>query len=352
MLLGVAAGLAALHASGWARPGLTTGAIVFAADGCPALDVLDGVVPYGPEAAVADAEAFYSLAHSICLKVTDGSGMTLLSALEAGLRQGSWPSVEQAVLSAIGPEPVRLCDPAESREDPAGDTQSVVARRLPKRRLGDPWETALAFLDGDPARAVGQRLGAWLKRRPAVVVAGLVPLAAGLALVALLPSPSGTSPTSASRSPMGSPLPAAHPTRSSHATAPPTPKGEPSVRPASEGRPLVAGGTQSDDPVVAAGAVLDARHACYTARPVVEACLEDVLDGEPAFVAQETHALEAEGAGATRDYTGAGLSLVERWGDAALIAVVPDTMRTPHSEPASLLLVRGEAGWRLRAVFP
>jgi len=77
-----------------------------------------------------------------------------------------------------------------------------------------------------------------------------------------------------------------------------------------------------------------------------------VLDGEPAFLAAETQALGTASAAEAREYAGAGLSLVERWGDAALIGVVPDAARTPHSKPASLLLVRSDAGWRLRAVFP
>jgi len=103
---------------------------------------------------------------------------------------------------------------------------------------------------------------------------------------------------------------------------------------------------------VAATAVLEARHACYVARPSVVGCLTKVLDGEPSFIAQEAGAMGSGAAAAARDYAGAALSLVERWGDAALVAVVPDATRTPHSEPASLLLVRSEAGWRLRAVFP
>lgn len=103
---------------------------------------------------------------------------------------------------------------------------------------------------------------------------------------------------------------------------------------------------------MAARAVLETRHGCYIARPSAAGCLTKVLNGEPSFMAQETGALGSQGAAAARDYAGAALSLVERWGDAALVAVAPDAARTPHSEPASLLLVRSEAGWRLRAVFP
>ncbi|MGH1550994.1 hypothetical protein ACRAWB_18170 [Leifsonia poae] len=108
----------------------------------------------------------------------------------------------------------------------------------------------------------------------------------------------------------------------------------------------------AEDPVVAAAAVLAARHACFTARQPSPTCLAGVLDAEPAFVAQESDALRRTGAADERDFAGASLSLIERWGDAALVAAAPDVSRTPKSEPASLLLVRSEAGWRLRAVYP
>jgi hypothetical protein len=104
--------------------------------------------------------------------------------------------------------------------------------------------------------------------------------------------------------------------------------------------------------VDAARGLLDARLRCFRAREASAACLEPLLDPGAALLPDETAALGDPGAGAARDYTGAALALLERWGDAALVSVVPDAGRTPHSKPASLLVVRSEAGWRLRAVFP
>ena len=103
---------------------------------------------------------------------------------------------------------------------------------------------------------------------------------------------------------------------------------------------------------MATTSLLKAWHACFTERPISRNCLSNALDGEPAFLAAETQALGTAGAAEARDYAGAGLSLVERWGDAALIGVVPDATRTAESKPASMLLVKRDAGWRLRAVFP
>jgi hypothetical protein len=104
--------------------------------------------------------------------------------------------------------------------------------------------------------------------------------------------------------------------------------------------------------VEAARSLLAERHACFAARAPRPACLDAVLESGSGFADAERAALGVPGSAAARDASGASLSLVERWGDAALVSVVPDTRRAPHSEPASLLLVRGEAGWRLRAVFP
>ena len=365
VLLGVASGLGALHRAGWARPGLSPRGVVFAGDGCPALDELDGVVPYDPEAAVTDAEAFYGLARTVCLRVTDGKGMLLLGAVESGLRRGSWGYVEASVLAAVAPEPVRLHAPESS----VGDAGSVAPRSVSEMRgVRGAVVTAMEFLDGEPVRMVGHRLGTWVRRRPAVVAVGSVPLVAAMAIVALLPAapaesagaPQTGGPVAASTDAVAAPTSTvaasagSTPGQTDAAEAPdassPTPHGGSE---ASSVAPTAAGsGMDATDPVVAAAAVLKARHACFMERPVSSDCLAGVLDAQPAFVAQESGALGRAGATEERDFAGASLSLVERWGDAALIAVVPDAVRTPKSEPASLLLVRSEAGWRLRAVYP
>jgi hypothetical protein len=139
----------------------------------------------------------------------------------------------------------------------------------------------------------------------------------------------------------------------SSSSTPPTGDARPDpsaeVTGASDGGSAAAG---RDDPIAAARALLEARHACFDTTPTRPGCLEAVLDADGGFRAGEEAVLGRPGASDERDYAGADLTLVERWGDAALVAVVPDDSRTPKSEPASLLLVRSEAGWRLRAVFP
>ncbi|MDR6613581.1 hypothetical protein [Leifsonia sp. 1010] len=382
ILLGVAGGLEALHTSGWAGPGLASSDIVFLGDGCPALDAFDDVEPWTPDAAVTDAERFYALARTICLKVVDGSGMRLLAAVEAGLRRGSWSALAESVLLVIAPEPVAL-EPASVEPVASADGGADGKRRTGGRasQLVVWLARVMDRLDGRPGRALGDRVRTTLQRRPAVAAAAAVPVVLAIAFVALLPAPGPTSESaleSASGKSRGAPTSAAteqgdaievtgaaaSPSRTAATpTLPPGSTPEPTpvsseVSPAavaadpSAAAGAVGGGLASDDPVDAARAVLDARHSCFTTRPSQPDCLSALLDAGSPAVAEETAALGAKGAAADRDYRGAQLSLVERWGGAALVSAAPDSARTPESEPASLLLVRSEAGWRLRAVYP
>ncbi|MBW8871525.1 MAG: hypothetical protein JF618_04925 [Leifsonia sp.] len=373
ILLGVAAGIRSLHEAGWSAPELTPASVVFVGDGCPALDALDQVVEWTPSSAVVDAEAFYRLARSLCLQVADGTGMTLLSSVETGLRHGTWSAVEESILRTVAPEAVRLSG-ASSSGDSAGVKPAVGAApaRSPEvsaprgrgrgagvgGRLGSMLGSAMDALDDSPGRVLVRWLRGRVRRRPALVVIGLVPVAAALALIVLLPaSPAESASAVGSSSPArgssiveearrgtASPTPAG--TGLPVASAPATTKAQPAKTEA--GATAMVG----DDPVDAARALLDARLVCFRARTASPACLEDVLDGTSALMDEESGALGVTGARASRDYSGARLSLVESWGGAALVSVVPDAARSPKSEPASLLLVRSEAGWRLRAVFP
>lgn len=106
------------------------------------------------------------------------------------------------------------------------------------------------------------------------------------------------------------------------------------------------------EPVAAATHLLRARHTCFTARVRQVSCVDELVqDGSP-VAATDRAAIEDGTAADGYDYAGAAVELVQRWGAAALVSVAPDRARTPKSEPASLLMVRSEAGWRLREVFP
>ena len=50
------------------------------------------------------------------------------------------------------------------------------------------------------------------------------------------------------------------------------------------------------------------------------------------------------------DYAGYVPSLAERSGDVAVVALTPTPGRE-KSQPASVLVIKGEGGWRLREIF-
>ncbi|RFA14823.1 hypothetical protein B7R22_08920 [Subtercola boreus] len=112
------------------------------------------------------------------------------------------------------------------------------------------------------------------------------------------------------------------------------------------------------DPVAAATALLDLRARCLAARSEpclqgAEQALSSVLQADAASVADARAAVPTGVDGNVAPGVGGivppgVLRLVQTVGASALVEVVHDD---PQREPASLLLVKGEAGWRLRELF-
>jgi hypothetical protein len=99
-----------------------------------------------------------------------------------------------------------------------------------------------------------------------------------------------------------------------------------------------------DDPLAALGALLSAREQCIAAVSVL--CLDAVdQQGSQAFDADAGLLAGVQNGEEIPDDTvisASDLALVERLGDTALVSLGPD------SKPASVLLVKTEAGWRIR----
>jgi len=255
------------------------------------------------------------------------------------------------------------------------------------------------LLDGRPIAHVADRLRAWLALRKKLVAIVLIPAIVVGAALLLLPGDPATNTSSDSSSAAG----ASSATGTSSATGASSVTSAPSVArtstststPASNDRSSPTGATPSasppasagsldaphlstpgaepedattgggakpttarassvvpSEPVAAATHLLRARHTCFTARVRQVACVDRLVqDGSP-VAASDRAALEDGTTADAYDFAGAAVELVQRWGEAALVSVAPDRARTPKSEPASLLMVRGEAGWRLREVFP
>jgi eukaryotic-like serine/threonine-protein kinase len=102
-----------------------------------------------------------------------------------------------------------------------------------------------------------------------------------------------------------------------------------------------------DDPVAAFGDLARARNDCIRELSVL--CLDAVLQQGSAAMADDAAAIRAieRGDGALREQIEpTGVELAERMGDAALISYLQ------NSEPASVLMVKTEAGWRIRSYLP
>jgi hypothetical protein len=116
---------------------------------------------------------------------------------------------------------------------------------------------------------------------------------------------------------------------------------EPPESPANPADPVT-----SDDPVAALAALLERRDECI--RDVSVLCLDDVAQaGSSALQADAALVRAIQAGGEVPDDGGlvvGELRLVERLGDSALI----DLGSSAHSTTASTLVMRGEAGWRIR----
>lgn len=115
---------------------------------------------------------------------------------------------------------------------------------------------------------------------------------------------------------------------------------------------IIGDSIAGDDPVQAAAALLAGRRECLAAASV--ACLPAFDQAGSAVMEADAYAIE-HGTGA--DALALNLrdvgDLRERTGNLAIVALnaTAADAKGGDSEPASLLLVKGEAGWRLREVF-
>lgn len=207
--------------------------------------------------------------------------------------------------------------PAEPEIGPSPSARGWMATL----HLPDGLYDALAgWLDNGPLRSTRERLRKALGpvRKPVWIVAGIV-VACLVAVLALTPQGDGSAAT-----PVGGRL------------STPAPAPEHTIDPA----------TMGDDPVAAARALLALRAACIGDLSVL--CLDSADQRDSAAMDADSHlirtAQEGGVVGDLPDLTGGSVALVERLGDTALLTVDA----RGGTAPASLLLARGEAGWRIR----
>ena len=336
----VARAAAALHAAGYCGIGLADDEIRFDGDSRPVVVGLTHVretIHTGAEGTTEDWRSVTALAERLGLLAHGRAagplgpahtGVSLaLATLTAVESDAHVAQLEDALFDLAEPLPVRLDDAPDSAAQPIPDYGAPARSPSPRRSAAAhrrPSASAVieAFDAGPAALIAGP-----LKRLRVIAAAArgrltgrarLVTVAAGGAAaltagaVMLLPSETRVH---------------------GHPTASVSPAFEPRRPTATADLRLMA-----EDPVAAAAILLARRDACLAEGASAGAgCLKGVADGDTAAVERPA-----------RPLAGLTPSLLERTGDSALIALTPSDDKT---DPASALLMRTEAGWKLRELY-
>ena len=310
ILAPVIAAMATLHASGVAHNNLSASAVLFRETGAPVLACFGRAALIEPGASVAylsasplvaaDRLALARLCRSVLERAPGTAELTSWLASLESFPDAFEEHLAERVFALGDATPVRF-----ARE--AAGAPLVPARLLRAEPVPEPpapttitWYAPLLARLPKPVARV---------RRPAWVGAGaaVIALVVGLALV-----PNGTD---AAPAPIETPLPLE----------------------------AANGPVTDEDPVAAFEALVAARDGCVRELSVL--CLDGIdqagsaaMDDDVALI----HSIENGSGGAS--FTASDTALVERDGDAALVSYESSL----NDKPASALLVKSEAGWRIR----
>jgi hypothetical protein len=350
ILAPVAETIGALHALGVAHRSLSAGHVMFTRRGAPVLigwgsselfeaaaaPVIIGAQP----GARADRAGLRALARAV-IEVAEPAG-PFLAWLDRQPDAAEFPGALAEQLFALAePVAVRLGEATGGRLIPSAQRERAVsasqwesqspspasqpapgAPHESADRPAAPWLAALAlpgFLAAQVTAWTGRAVGllAQLRRvRRRFWVVAAIPVALLIALVALL---SAGEPRAAD--------------------------GPEAVDRTMPSAPAVPAELLGEDPVAAARVLVDTRNRCLQELSLL--CLDAVLQpGSPAYTSDAAIIRAARDGGAAEASAPLGYTepaLVEQVGGSAIIRLGAD------SNPASLLMIRGEAGWRIRA---
>ncbi|MEF3404871.1 hypothetical protein [Agromyces sp. CCNWLW203] len=275
--------------------------------------------------------------------------------------------LERALFGAADPAPIRGVDVAAPRagrlpsrvtapleagatigRDEPGGASEAPARGAIRTMLDlAQWPAFLAGTGsaGDRAElppSTGTPLGvrnrlaaAMRRRRPALIVGALMGGGALVLLLTLVPPETSDAVSSSATGPAVAPAPA-----TGEAV---TPDAEPVATTAPPDDP-----TTGDDVVAAVQELLDRRAACFDELDL--SCLETVVQPGSAAESDDVAAMAVarDGGDGPPAFATDGIAVAADMGSAVLVTV---PYATGEREPASLLVMRGEAGWRLRECF-
>ncbi|MGW4930492.1 hypothetical protein ACWEOH_15205 [Agromyces sp. NPDC004153] len=290
--------------------------------------------------------------------------------LERRLFELATPEPVREIATAVSPRrlPARVAPPTPSPVEADMDAEGAVVAPKPHGAVPGGWRRWLALVQA-PEGVVEQlaaaadvdrvangrtRLADLIRARGrAVTVGALLGGAALVSMLTLVPPAgaeggrvAGASGGAAGEPDVGEVQPIEEPTADTQATNPPVSPEADTAAPPSSVDDL--GGSTPDDVVAAARDLLGRRAECFAALDL--GCLGTVVQPGSAIEASDRAALVAARDGEAlppTDFDPATLEVVAEMGGAVLVRA----RATPEREPASLLMVRGEAGWRLREVF-
>lgn len=336
-----------LAGAGVAHTRIGAGSVVLGAEGRPVLmgfghcllfDAGGTMAAIDAEPAAAqDRDALAALASAVLARVRDTGQSNrvgdLAQWIEEAPRAYEFPAELSERLFACA-EPLPIASLTDRRE-----RSSVLPRRVPtsapvpelnpvpgRNPVPEPvegrtipaWLTEL--LEDNPAAVLGKRASALVRGvRPRFwIIAAIAVLAL---VIAVTLNPSGGAPNAA-------------PVRT---TSPriATPTSTPSPLP--------------DDPLKAAKALISARQACISDLSIL--CLDGVDEASSSAFTSDAALIQQVQQGGEQPNdevpAGTGLSLIEKLGDTALIGLGGAT-GAANAHPASLLVIKTKAGWRIR----
>jgi len=339
-----------MHDSGVAHGAIGPTTVLFRATGAPVLACFGQAALHEPALTPAgqgdipgvidDRAAFARLSATVLATQRDSRVTRLLDWLAEQGEQGFPDAIGEAVAERLfgmaDAEPVRFerddvpsgpAIPARVVSARAVSTDSVPVGASVARRAGLPqWidDTLAESFTGSLIGAWRERLLAHLRavRRRVWILAGAVALAL---VVALLVVPTND------EQPVSS------------GTTTPAPSETPVV--------VEISAVTGDDPLEALTALLEVRERCIRELSIL--CLEGVDQVGSAAMAHDVALVRSLQSDSGEQRANAPLDateshVVERLGDSALIRLATSEAETGDTQPASLLLMKGEAGWRIR----
>jgi hypothetical protein len=294
--------------------------------------------------------ALFDLAPAAVIRFDDASdGDDAPTPIPARLTPSKPPRREPPQVSRV------QINQAQGSARPSGRGR-IVALRL--RALAE--QAAGAGIDENPIGALRTRLARSIRTvRLTVWIAGGAGLCALVAALTLIPSALSAertptvSPAAVGESPPPASAPAsARPSAASASSRSPSSSEGPAGSGLTEEGPTKDSGAAGEDPAVAAVALIATRRACLEQRS--ESCLAGVDQNDSAAMDADRYLLRSLSAHADiptdASFDGMAPGLVQRLGDTAIVqfGFAEATEPPAKANPASLLLIRSEAGWRIR----